>query len=43
MNFHGTNECHGWMGVRFQRETEKGPHVVRVHVRMMDPAVPTKH
>ena len=36
MNFHGTNECHGWMGVRFQRETEGPTHEVRIHVRMMD-------
>jgi hypothetical protein len=35
-NFSGTNECHGWMGVRFQKHNRKPPSEVLVHVRMLD-------
>lgn len=35
-NFHGTNECHGWMGVRFQRNPMEEPCDIRIHVRMLD-------
>lgn len=35
-NYKGTNECHGWMGVRFQLEPEAPPHDVILHVRMKD-------
>ena len=35
-NFHGTNECHGWMGVRYQaRPLAKDSQIV-IHVRMRD-------
>ncbi|MBV8587576.1 MAG: TonB-dependent receptor [Verrucomicrobia bacterium] len=35
-SFKGTNECHGWMGVRFQVEPKAEPTEVIVHVRMWD-------
>lgn len=35
-NFAGTNECHGWMGVRFQKHNRKEPSEIFVHVRMLD-------
>jgi hypothetical protein len=35
-NFSGTNECHGWMGVRFQKGPKQKPSEILVHVRMID-------
>lgn len=35
-NYHGTNECHAWMGVRFQPTPHADDSVVVVHVRMLD-------
>lgn len=35
-NFKGTNECHGWMGVRFQRSPLDEPSDIIIHVRMQD-------
>jgi hypothetical protein len=35
-NFKGTNECHGWMGVRFQRNPLEEPSDIVIHVRMQD-------
>ena len=35
-NFRGTNECHGWMGVRFQLESNGPAHDILLHVRMTD-------
>ncbi|HEX8372888.1 MAG TPA: TonB-dependent receptor [Chthoniobacterales bacterium] len=35
-NFRGTNECHGWMGLRFQREPHAAPSDIHIHVRMWD-------
>ena len=35
-NFKGTNECHGWLGVRFQTEPMGPPHDVLVHVNLTD-------
>ncbi len=35
-SYKGTNECHGWMGIRFQTEPH-GPHSdIMIHVRMWD-------
>ncbi len=35
-NYHGTNECHGWMGIKFQSHP-KGPNSqIIIHVRMLD-------
>lgn len=36
MNYKGTNECHGWMGVRFQLHPMQKPVDMIVHVRMLD-------
>ncbi len=35
-NFKGTNECHGWMGVRFQTEPGGPTSDIILHVRMWD-------
>tara|TARA_R110002096_G_scaffold2071_3_gene10799 strand:- start:473 stop:1894 length:1422 start_codon:yes stop_codon:yes gene_type:complete len=35
-NYHGTNECHAWMGVRFQAEPQADDSVIIIHVRMLD-------
>jgi hypothetical protein len=35
-NYKGTNECHGWMGMRFQTEPNAPPNDVILHVRMWD-------
>jgi len=35
-NFSGTNEQHGWMGVRFQPEPQATPSEIVLHVRMLD-------
>ncbi len=35
-NYKGTNECHGWMGVRFQLNPGEAPNDVVIHVRMWD-------
>jgi hypothetical protein len=35
-NFQGTNECHGWLGVRFQSEPLSAPNDILLHVNLMD-------
>ncbi len=35
-NYKGTNEAHGWMGVRFQTEPGGVPNEIVIHVRMWD-------
>lgn len=35
-NYKGTNECHGWMGVKFQTAPRAEPNQVVIHVRMLD-------
>ena len=35
-NYQGTNECHGWMGMRFQLAPDQAPSDVVIHVRMWD-------
>src|SRR6266705_3093598 len=35
-NFKGTNECHGWMGVRFQAHPRDQDSQIILHVRMRD-------
>lgn len=35
-SFKGNNECHGWMGIRFQTEPNSTPSEVILHVRMWD-------
>src|SRR5207249_2361773 len=39
-NFAGTNESHGWMGVRFLTEPGGEPNDVLLHVNLMDPSNP---
>ena len=35
-NFHGTNECHGWMGVKYQTHPRDEDSQIILHVRMLD-------
>jgi hypothetical protein len=35
-NYKGTNECHGWMGVRFQSRPRDQDSQIILHVRMLD-------
>jgi hypothetical protein len=36
-NFQGTNECHGWMGVRFQAYPRDQDSQIIIHFRLLDP------
>ena len=36
LNYHKTNECHGWMGIRFQLRPRSEYHDIILHVRMLD-------
>ncbi|WP_345953316.1 TonB-dependent receptor [Mucilaginibacter sp. PAMB04168] len=36
LNYHKTNEGHGWMGVRFQLEPNGEYHEVVIHVKLID-------
>ena len=35
-NFKGTNECHGWMGVKYQTQPRDDDSQIILHVRMKD-------
>ena len=35
-NFHGTNRCHGWMGVKYQSHPKDKASQIIVHVKMLD-------
>src|SRR5277367_5672783 len=35
-SFKGNNECHGWMGLKFQAHARDDPSQVILHVRMLD-------
>jgi hypothetical protein len=35
-NFTGTNECHGWVGLRFQSEPGGLPNTIILHINMLD-------
>ncbi len=35
-NYHGTNECHGWMGVKYQSHPRDENSQITIHVRMLD-------
>jgi len=35
-NYKGTNECHGWMGLRVQMAPGQPPNDIILHVRMLD-------
>lgn len=36
LNFKKTNEAHGWIGLRFQLNSQRGYNDVVIHVRMLD-------
>jgi hypothetical protein len=36
LNYEGTNECHGWMGVKFQSHPRDDDSQIIIHVRMRD-------
>jgi len=36
-NFAGTNECHGWVGLRFQHTPGGAPNDVVLHINLQDP------
>jgi len=35
-NYSGTNECHGWLGLRYQPSPGAGPEEILLHVNMRD-------
>src|SRR6266699_4704630 len=35
-SYRGTNECHGWMGIKFQSRANDEPSQIVMHVRMLD-------
>jgi hypothetical protein len=35
-SFRGNNDCHGWLGIRFQVEPRGEPSDIIIHVRMLD-------
>jgi len=35
-SFRGSNECHGWMGVKFQSRPRDEPSQIVLHIRMLD-------
>src|SRR6201993_570996 len=35
-SYRGTNECHGWMGIKFQSRVHDEPSQIVMHVRMLD-------
>jgi hypothetical protein len=37
-NYSGTNECHGWMGLRFLERPDGKPNDVIFHVNLQDPS-----
>src|SRR5215212_1817842 len=39
-SYKGGNECHGWMGVKFQAHPRDEPSQIVVHVRMLDNEAP---
>ena len=37
-NFAGTNDCHGWVGLRFLRQPGDAPNEIILHINLMDPS-----
>ena len=37
-NYAGTNDCHGWVGLRFQRQAEETTNDVILHINLRDPS-----
>src|SRR4029434_4701740 len=35
-SYQGGNECHGWMGVKFQTHPRDEPSQIIIHIRMLD-------
>jgi hypothetical protein len=35
-NYHGTNDCHAWMGIRFQHAPGSKDSEINIHIRMLD-------
>jgi hypothetical protein len=35
-SYRGSNECHGWMGVKFQAHPRDEPSQIIIHIRMLD-------
>src|SRR5208282_2536215 len=35
-NYLGTNECHGWLGIKFQLQPDARPSEIIIHVNMLD-------
>lgn len=35
-NYLGTNECHGWLGIKFQIQPQAEPNFIVLHVNMLD-------
>ncbi|WP_436717865.1 TonB-dependent receptor [Roseiconus lacunae] len=35
-NFHGTNACHGWIGIKFQAHPQDEDSQIILHVKMLD-------
>ena len=35
-SFKGNNECHGWLGIKFQVHPNDDPNQIIIHVRMLD-------
>ncbi len=35
-NYQGTNECHGWLGLRYQMEPQGEPNELLLHINMRD-------
>jgi hypothetical protein len=42
-NFQGTNECHGWMGVKMQAYPRDQDNQIIIHVRMLDQEATLQH
>jgi hypothetical protein len=37
-NYSGTNDCHGWLGLRFLRQPGDEPNDIILHINLMDPS-----
>ena len=37
-NYSGTNDCHGWVGLRFLRHPGDEPNEIILHINLMDPS-----
>src|SRR3974377_1845818 len=40
-NYAGTNECHGWVGLRFLQQPNGPPSQVILHINLLAPLTPT--